>query len=248
MNQPACCNGDGPGYWAHTKNCDTIIDWCSKTERYKDCPVRGRDARHANGERVPLCPIDAWVKAMVDAGVADRHGELILANLLGDPLDGIPMEVGYALVEKKPHTFLHDAKPGTTGTQITVTGSEVLVAMVGSRGVGKTLAASYVIANLGGRIVSSYRFARPGLEMDPLIEQRGALVIDQLGREYAKSDWSLAQLEEVIVERHARRRLTLLVANMTREQFARYEGVIEDRFNEDGAFVVIYGQSRRGAP
>lgn len=122
-----------------------------------------------------------------------------------------------------------------------------LVVLAGPRGVGKTVAACYALAKWGGKYLTAYQFARPGLDIDELKRER-AIVVDQLGREnVGASEFALASLEELIDARYANRRLTLLVGNITREQFeARYGGIIEDRLRGDGEFVLLGGESMRG--
>jgi hypothetical protein len=125
-------------------------------------------------------------------------------------------------------------------------GGRALLALVGPRGVGKTLAACHAIGQLGGHYVTAYQFSRPGLDIEAL-KGGAALVVDQLGREnISASEFALSALEEIIDARYANRRLTILVGNINREQFiARYGGIIDDRIAGDGEFVVCHGHSMR---
>jgi len=123
-----------------------------------------------------------------------------------------------------------------------------LLVLAGPRGVGKTLAACYALAKVGGRYLTAYQFARPGLDLDELKGQR-LIVVDQLGREnVGASEFFLSSLEELIDARYANRSPTILAGNLTTEMFAmRYGGILEDRLRGDGEFVALTGTSMRGA-
>ena len=133
------------------------------------------------------------------------------------------------------------------GAKLELTGQEVLCVLGGPRGVGKTVAACYALGRTGGLYVTAYPFARPGLDLGEL-KAATTLVVDQLGREnVGASDYALSQLEEVIDDRYANRRLTLLCANLKRADFtARYGGVIDDRLVGEGVYVELQGKSLRG--
>lgn len=73
------------------------------------------------------------------------------------------------------------------------------------------------------------------------------LVIDDLGAEYVdKSGSYLSLLDEVINERYANKRATLLTTNLRADEFKdRYGERIADRIREVGKFVVVGSSSMR---
>lgn len=230
-----------------------FIDACGAAHTFDGCPRRGRTRTDDTGRIVDFCPVDAWARELVEVGAAVKHVRLLVADRLGqrqlerdlaDPRN-VPLRVALALLRREPVTVRHDRDQGV---ELTLTGQETLVAFGGSRGIGKSLAMAWLVGQLGGRVVDAYGFARPGADIEGLATQRGTLVIDQLGREYSKGDWAQVQIEEIVERRRKRERLTVLVANLNRDDFAlRYGKFIDDRLNEDAAFVCCYGPSRRGA-
>jgi DNA replication protein DnaC len=183
-----------------------------------------RMLERARKPRAPFEPgeSDELRDRMNRAGVPERERKLLLADAGGERL--------------------------FTTTALEAVKDEVpsLLVLAGARGVGKTLAACWALRELGGSYLTAYQFARPGLDLEALKGKR-CVVVDQLGREnVSASDFCLSQLEELIDARYANRRLTILVANLTREQFvARYGGIIDDRLEGDGKFVVCLGASLR---
>ncbi len=182
-----------------------------------------------------LCPVSDWIAAARRAGVEEAPLEVIVADRLLAKL-ALPEPPLQAVRSLMAQCEYREGKNALSG-------DEVLVVLAGNLGVGKTVAASYAVAHLGGRYTTAYDWTAPR-ELAPLEEAR-VLVVDQLGREYA-SEYVLTQLERVVHKRHAARRLTLLVGNLTRKQFSRYQGVIEDRLRERGAFLEFGGASLRG--
>jgi hypothetical protein len=125
-------------------------------------------------------------------------------------------------------------------------GNESLIGLCGPRGVGKTVSCAYALGKLGGRYLTAYQFSRPGLDLEHLARVP-LVVVDQLGREHAASEYAAASLEELLDARHSGRLLTILVGNLTRDQFVAHVGpIVEDRL-KDGAFFALKGASRRGA-
>ena len=224
-----------------------LIDACAAVGTSATCPRRRISRTNPDGRELRQCPIATWIDGLNETGMSDDHRDLIVADRLGQrPLKPCaPLAVVTALVLGEATRV--QAGPEKNPQEVALTGHETLVALMGARGIGKTLAASYLLSRLGGQLLLAYRFGRPGLEIDALGALQRPLVIDSLGREYQNGNYALSQLEEVIELRRARRRLTLLTANMTRAQFAKtYDGILDDRLNENAAFVCCYGPSRRG--
>lgn len=149
-----------------------------------------------------------------------------------------------------------------------------LLCLSGPTGVGKTLAGSvwlheWALSSLtwDGRycsptptgtalFVRAARLARweryDQAEMAKLFEP-ARLLLDDLGVEYGSSQAArenfLTTLDEVVDERYAARRPTLITTNLSSELFQRRYGArIVDRFREAGRFVAITGPSMRGQP
>ena len=246
-----CLNPDrrmtGPIAAVNTSASNKMIAECLSVGHHNTCQNRRARFHPRNGVSGYVCPIDQWAKAMTDADVGERESELIFNDRVGVAhLKALKsLSVARCLVRSVPTEIAADSYG--TPRQL-LTGRERFIALGGSRGMGKTLAASYVIAYLGGKYTTAQRFARPGLDLDVLMRVPGALVIDQLGREYSEG-WAQAQIEDVVDERYRRKRLTILVGNLTRELFVkRYGTILDDRIEGDGAFVVLYGDSLRREP
>lgn len=123
-----------------------------------------------------------------------------------------------------------------------------LLMLAGPTGIGKTVAACYAIAKLGGMYARSYALTRPGFDIDAA-QAAEVLVLDQSGREHVgPSAFGMAALEEIIDGRYASRLPTILVCNLTREQWeSRYDDIIAERMRGDGQWVQLDGDSLRGA-
>jgi hypothetical protein len=83
-------------------------------------------------------------------------------------------------------------------------------------------------------------------EMDRLLKCR-RLVLDDLGTEYMDEKGNfMAVLDEVIADRYANERPTLITTNLTVEEFRdRYKNRIADRIRDNGKFLSVVGDSRR---
>jgi hypothetical protein len=246
MARPEC--GDhgrrltGRSYPLHSATADALINACvSPAGCWRDCELREalwRGPEAPATEARYLCPLSDWIIAARRAGLEEAALEVIVPERMGEkPINKelLPMQAALALIAHAP----------LSAPRARLVGNEVLVVMAGNVGVGKTVAASYVVAHLGGRYTTAYEWVRPGLELEPLRTAR-VLVVDQLGREYL-SEYVVTQLEDVIHKRHAARRLTLLLGNLDgQDLLARYQAVIADRLKERGAFLEFGGQSLRG--
>lgn len=163
-----------------------------------NCPIRRLDERFAGVE-----------KQLVTAGVETRERDIILADARWhnrEPLlDTDALRVVRAVLGRKRQTV-----PLVTSSAVDLVGDEAIIALCGPRGVGKSIAACWALGQLGGRYTTAYQFVRPGLDLDDL-KRTPLVVIDQLGRQYAASDYGPQQLEEVLDSRHAGRRPTIVV-------------------------------------
>ena len=131
---------------------------------------------------------------------------------------------------------------------------EGTLVLSGGTGCGKTVAASMWLMEredaYGSMFVSAARLARwpryDDREMGRLLTPN-RLVIDDLGSEYADEKGNfLAILDEVIADRHANMRPTVITTNLTKADFKeRYKQRIADRIRESGRFVSLADPSQR---
>lgn len=174
-------------------------------------------------ERVPLWPLDTL--RVVRAVLKRRRERVVLEN-------GAEVRKGGERI---------------SGTAY-LTGSEVLIALAGNQGRGKTLAACYAIARLGGMYTRAPQWTRRnGIDVDEAI-RAPVLVVDQFGREhFGDSDWARSQFEDTVDARYQAERLTFLVGNLQYEACCqRLKGTtVVDRVHGDGVFVELGGESIR---
>lgn len=127
------------------------------------------------------------------------------------------------------------------------------LAVVGERGLGKTVAAAWWVASVDGRYVKARELARLYRAQwgDDHERWRGYLrarylVVDEVGTEDERDrDTVRAMLEELIDERQSRR--TLLLGNITAKQFGeRLTARAADRWSECGYTMELRaGRSMR---
>lgn len=154
-------------------------------------------------------------------------GERTILTLLGD------------LKETKALKHARDYLEGSYKS-----GSVLILA--GSVGVGKTVAASYVISQVGG--ISMYS---PDLQ-EAFVNNRcealkttNFLLIDDFGVEY-KKEFLYSKLDALIHHRHKDMRATIITTNLTDEEFKEeYKGRISSRIREWGYFVNVLGEDMR---
>lgn len=200
--------------------------------------------------------------------VQDRECGLIMAHLRPDdanrvPLrDTDPLRLMRAVLRRKPMVVQleNGAQVDRHGKvhrgRVVLRGDEIHIGLFGNRGVGKTVAAAYAIARLGGLYTLAAQYTRPAHNDGVVLaacKGAGVLVVDQVGRENrGESAFGLSQLEEVIDHRHAGKRITVAVGNMewsgrggVEGFIERYEGIVADRWNGAGVFVLFAGESMR---
>lgn len=235
----------------------------------KPCPYHTDLASFCPAHRV-IEIRDAVVGRLLSADVPENERDRILAALqLGDPLwETDALQVVRAFVRRaratvKPIRRVVDGKEiagnlaevrgdatkveRSAGT-VEIYGSERVAFFGGNVGRGKTLAACRAIAHAGGKYLTEYRLARPkGVDLEEVAGVAGVVVIDQVGRAHlGDARYALTQLEELIDHRYARNRLTILVGNLTWEEFAkRYQSILADRILGQGVFVEFGGSSLR---
>jgi len=124
--------------------------------------------------------------------------------------------------------------------------------MMGSLGVGKTLAASYAIVVGGGRYVTMSEFTRlfssrwreDYAKAQKLVKSSALLVVDELGIE---DDKHASDALHFIVDNRQRGK-TIFVGNLGFDQFkTRYDPRTLDRLRPAANAVELTGESLRGA-
>jgi DNA replication protein DnaC len=85
--------------------------------------------------------------------------------------------------------------------------------------------------------------------MEKLLKAK-RLVIDDIGTEFMDANGSYqALLDEIVNERYANKRPTLMTTNLEVQAFAaRYGERVADRIRESGRFVFVGRDSLRGKP
>jgi DNA replication protein DnaC len=128
-----------------------------------------------------------------------------------------------------------------------------MVVLYGPKGVGKTVAGSWLIAEEGGLYVSALQLCKRLIsghwrDTDWAIEVLGsrAVVLDDVGTEPRGED-AVAALYEFVNRRQALGRgLTLITTNLTRAEFAeRYGERTVDKIMHSGRFVEAKGNDLR---
>lgn len=134
-----------------------------------------------------------------------------------------------------------------------------ITVLCGAPGCGKTVAAAKWLFDrtretqrCDGKWLTAARLARwprySDSDMEPLMSV-GRLVLDDLGTEYLDEKGSfMATLDELLNERYARQRPTVITTNLNAGGFkTRYAERIVDRIREDGQFVALASASLRSA-
>jgi DNA replication protein DnaC len=128
----------------------------------------------------------------------------------------------------------------------------VCLVLLGATGVGKTAAACAALMTVGGEMVYAGDILRRSLDdskaLDATIRRKGLLVLDDLGKEYAKPDGFVeAKIEEVFHHREAHLLPTIVTANLSPEGLRqRYSDSIVDRLRGSwGRVHVAAGSSFR---
>lgn len=230
------------------------VDACEWSKNFAACPrLRAPDA------------YDGIVKRLSDGMVEDREVGVLLAAArrtkrvpLMQQLDALVF-VKAALQRKRMSVaFQNAAEADAAGAlrpqMALLTGTEAIIVMGGNQGRGKTLAACYAIAKMGGYYTRTPDWTRRGataVDYDRALSAP-VLVIDQLGREdWGSSDWHRSQFENVIDARYQSRRLTIIAGNVGWDAFVAHfdkhlnQSTLRDRIFGDGVFVIFGGESLR---
>lgn len=137
-------------------------------------------------------------------------------------------------------------------------GGERLLILGGNPGRGKTVAAVYAIARVGGLYVLEYSLGRP-FNVDAAVATRGVLVIDQIQpADHDEKRRAALRMDEIVHRRSAGGKRTLLIGNIDYATFVsrygqldettgemKHPGIICERCRQSGVFVLFGGESVR---
>lgn len=124
------------------------------------------------------------------------------------------------------------------------------LALCGSKGVGKSVAAAHAVFVTGGAWISASESGAIAIEERERMkraESANLLVIDDVGTEIDKG-WSVATITKLVCNRADRSLRTLLTTNLSRTDFEQLMGPrAVDRILGDGRIHEYGGPSLRGA-
>jgi len=239
---------------------DAAVDACEAVRAHETCRwSRVADAcARARAIDAYETIVQHLTHPMLSARVPKRETELILAAARRK--DRVPLlaldslrVVRAVLKRRRERIIVENGAEVRKGAErvsgaVYLTGSEAIVVFAGNQGRGKTTAACYAIARLGGMYTRAPQWTRPnGVDIDEVIRVP-ALVVDQFGREhFGDSDWARSQFEDAVDARYQAERLTFLVGNLQYESFCqRLKGTtVVDRVHGEGVFVEFGGDSIR---
>lgn len=178
---------------------------------------------------------------------ADRIEQLGLGQLLAD--DALTALADDALasteaLDRVRRWVAYQAGPRARG-------SRPIVLLLGPPGIGKTVAAAWLLLSEGGRYVHASELAvlhgaRWGAERaryEQLLAAR-VLVVDELGTEGDRH--ALAAIHDVVDRRQSAPRLTLLLGNLRRSELRqRYDARTIDRLRAVATVIELEGESMR---
>lgn len=150
-----------------------------------------------------------------------------------------------AVVTRKPFEY-HGAEG-----EAFVRGAESLLVLAGPTGVGKTIAACYALAKLGGKYTRGYALGAERLTRDDrqMLGAAPCVVVDQLGRTQDRDSYAAQTVEELVDLRTSERRLTIFVGNFYRHDFEQTFGeVVTSRLAGSGAWLELKGADLRRQP
>ena len=163
-------------------------------------------------------------------------------------------ELEMAGVSPRTLRAVFDASPEQTEAVVTLraafdrTPRPAIVVLQGGVGCGKSCAAALWAIQTGARWITAKALARLGYE-DELTKlgRAGALVLDDLGTEYADAKgFFVSNLDGLIDDRYSRELPTVITTNVAPSDFKeRYGERIVDRIREAGKFIAVGGQSLR---
>ncbi len=182
------------------------------------------------------------------AGVPKRIADRVLAGIPGGAAVR-PLENTEAL--RAVRAFVAGRSQGmerNDGTRVAFTGSEWILTLAGPPGTGKSVAAGYAVARLGGLWLSARHFANPKFDLGPY-ERADFVALDDTGTEYSgASSFGVERCATFFELRHEQDRKTLQTSNMNEAAMVeRYSARFASRLKEQGRFIICAGADMRGA-
>jgi len=213
----------------------------------------GMAARAMRDAPKPLSPAEAE-KQRIEEERAQREERFRVAGLDGPITD----EGVQALIEGKLYrTRALDAVQHWYGVRSKVKRPFAVMVLVGDTGEGKTLAAAWLILELGGGVYTTAEELRKrgtskhwqDREWLERLKTCRVLVIDDVGTERDLDDMRVALYEVVNARQGLKRGWTLLTGNFTIAMFReRYGRRTLRRIEDQGVFIEVHDQDRRRKP
>lgn len=229
---------------------------CEAREAWKTCE---HDGYHVCARARASETLQRVARNLDLARVPSEESEVLL-QALRDPRNALkpydPMRVARARLKRErvsvPLEDGDEMLPSRTVREgrVDLIGNERVLVFAGNAGRGKTTAAQYILAREGGLYTREYGYGRRrnegGVDLQEAMGAR-VLVIDQVSRGVVGNFGEMvAALEEVVDHRVASGRLTVIVGNLSFEQFQeRYGTILVDRVFGFGVFVLFAGESLR---
>lgn len=152
-----------------------------------------------------------------------RRAEILDREMPGE-LDDIGRRA--AVCEMRPHPLSTDLILSWAGKPASEDGVTPALCVVGERGVGKTVAAAWWIADTDGRYVLSSELVRlwltqwgPDREKWESFKRSRCLVVDEVGGERQRPEDVRGMLEDLINARQGAKTRTLYLGNITSAQW-----------------------------
>ncbi len=214
------------------------LDACTWRRLGEWCAIeREGETARASGERMTAGGVPGILASRVLAcipGVADR--------VPLDETEALRVVRAFASAPRSAGVRMDN------GETIAFTGSEWVTVLGGPVGTGKSLAAAYFVARVGGLWLSARHLANPKFDLDAF-EKCRALVVDDLGTEYnGGAAYGTDRASALLESRHAEQRRTLITTNLASAAILDRYGVrLASRLREGGRFVGCVGADLRAA-
>lgn len=179
------------------------------------------------------CPVKEFEAMLVKCGVGARERLLLVDDVKGEHqlASTGPLEVVREWLVQKP-------RPN-------------LLILAGTKGIGKTVAATYAISRFSvvprGKYILATEVVDPKVRIKRLANYP-VLVVDQLGLEYVSNPaWCDSRFTELVVRRDSDMLPTIFVGNLDEKAFrSRYGSSVMDRVVGDGMIRIFRLPSLRG--
>lgn len=241
---------------------DDAITACEAANAWHACPFRRSDGHWNNTPINVDCPRDAVIERyrkrvanITNSGLPARYHDLLRAmprwREAGRWTSELEQGPGVPAIETTAMIAARAFASRKPTTKPALKGDETFLILAGPVGVGKSLAAAWLLAKLGGKWIRAADLVRIKGDEDPTEAAAvgSPVVIDDLGQEHVgASDYALSTIDRVLSARYDANQITIITTNLNRADFRRrYSARLDDRINECGAYVECLGKSLRGA-